>query len=57
MKLMESIKFLASLASEISSLGFGSRAVFIPPAVKVREVPVDFCCCNRIGHLETAAQA
>ena len=57
MKLMESIKFLASLASEISSLGFGSRAVFIPSTVKVREVPVDFCCCNRIGYLETAAQA
>jgi len=43
MKLMESIKFLASLASEISSLGFGSRAVFIPPAVKVREELVVKC--------------
>jgi len=34
-----------------------SRAVFMPPPVKVRDVPVDFCCCNRIGYLETAAQA
>ena len=46
-----------ALTRQLTVRLLGSRAVFMPPTVKVREVPVDFCCCNRIGYLETAAQA
>ena len=46
-----------ALARQLTVWLVGQRALFVPPSVKVRDVPVDLCCCDRTGHLETAAQA